>query len=111
MKFSKYINEMANIGKLFSGIENYKFHILQLGNRKLSHGPRVKVFTKGKINDSLLISLGKNISILEEPKTWNISNKDMKKILRFIKHNKDNFLSLWFDLEAAPEDFNWIKIS
>ncbi len=89
------IFEMANIDpKIHKFGIDVKIHILQPGNRKLPHGPRLKIF-KSK-ESSFIITLPKDIrDVKVEGKINIVKNHELKTLIDIAKHYKEAFVSFW----------------
>jgi len=90
-----HIHEMANIDPRTHkfGIDA-KIHILQPGDKKLSHGPRLKIFKRKNI--SFVITLPKSINdigIIGDTGFLNL--KEVNTFIDIAKHYKEAFVSFW----------------
>ena len=83
--------------------QEVKFNILQPGDKKLSHAPRVKVFCKDP-------NTGPNfsISLVEEPSVVAgdifLSSRDLKLVLDHIKKYHEAYLKLWNNAGMDVDD-------
>lgn len=94
------ILEMANFGpkdhKL--GID-IKFHCLQPGNKKLKHGPRLKVF---RGNQEFVLTIENEPKIIGDS-NW-LNKKELEKTIKFVSLNKDAFLKFWNDSSMVASE-------
>tara|TARA_B100000315_G_C14590513_1_gene595499 strand:+ start:1919 stop:2296 length:378 start_codon:yes stop_codon:yes gene_type:complete len=96
---SEDIFEMATFRPDDIGIPvNVKLNILQPGDKKLQHGPRIKVMhISDKEKFSIILSSDdEEIEVVKGHKSF-LKKKDEKILLEFIKKYKNAFLKFWFD--------------
>lgn len=97
--------DMANIGPKAHnfGIE-VKLNILQPGNRKIQHGPRIKVFKIPKISFSVSLNKDENkVKIIGDPLKV-IKRNEVKSLLDKIKKYRMAFLMMWYDQGMTQEE-------
>jgi hypothetical protein len=102
--------DMANIDpKEHQFGVNVKLNILQPGERKYKHGPRVKVFNKDPdINFSVALNKSSDeLKIIGDPAKV-ISWKDLVTLLSKIKKYKMAFLIFWYNRSMSVRE--WKKL-
>ena len=112
MKFKEYkiqsdsITEMANLSKRDHHIDNIKINIRQPG-KSYPHDISVKVFANK--NDYWIIRINRRTGELFEElqPVQSLDVKTKKKVIKFIKLNYLNFVSLWDDSDLAIDDLIW----
>jgi len=114
-KFKKYIEdqqlikeeelilEFATIGpKSHKFGVDVKLHIMQPGDKKLQHAPRVKIIKKG-VNGDMSIRIDNQEVIGDYTKF--MTSKELKIIKSKIVHYKNAFLNFWNDPDMDSDEF------
>jgi len=104
LKEESHLIEMTNIGpKLHRFGIDVTLHLLQVGDFKLSHGPRIKIL-KGK-KELFVITLPKDIRDLKIiGDTDELKSKDIKTLINIAKHYKEAFVSFWCNKYMKVDD-------
>jgi len=102
--FKEFINEMANVPAQGHGFKNIKFHILQPGQRKLSHGPRIKVFAA--MNPHSFYTITMKGKLVKTPSKEFLSDKLLNNIIQHIMTNEGEYLRLWHNPYLDWTDLN-----
>jgi len=96
--FDDFILEMANIGpQLHKFGVNVKMHLLQPGNKQLSHGPRAKFF-KNSIDDGFSISISvesSKIKIVSGEDSKIVSEGEKNVLVEQVKKYRIPLLNFW----------------
>ena len=102
------IMDMANIGPRSHkfGV-NLKMHILQPGNKKIQHGPRVKFFKKGLEFSGFSISLNEDSSKIKfisgSYKTL-INTTELNSLIEKIQKYRIPLLNMWNDPDMTQDE-------
>lgn len=97
------ILEMANIGpKIHKLNVDVKMHLLQPGDRKIPHPPRVKVF-KENPNVSFSLSIEKKPKIVKGSPAF-LNSKQFKEISDFVSRNSRQLLIFWNDSNMSVDE-------
>lgn len=108
--YQKYLNEESHIYEMANidprthkfGID-VKIHILQPGKRKLSHGPRLKIFKKK--NQSFIITLPKDIVNIDiQGDTSFLKQKEVNSLVQIAKHYKEAFVAFWCNDDMSSDE-------
>ncbi len=102
-KEEEYVYEMANISpKSHKFGVNVTLHILQLGDKQLPHGPRIKIM-KGN-NELFIITLPKTGEPRVIGKTTGVKFKDVKTLIDVTKYYREVWLRLWYNNGMSETD-------
>lgn len=98
------IDEMANIGpKSHRFGVDVKLHLLQPGTRKLSHGPRVKVF---RGTDEFVITLNTDPDKMRIIGTSFLNSQETKRVFRNVVKFRSAFLQFWNDPKMDTDELH-----
>lgn len=107
--FEKYededsLLEMSNLGPSDTGLAMTIFVSQNMG---VKHGPRIKVFPRGRVSvdRAISISISGNPRIVAGKLTKDFSKDDIKKSFEFIVKNEKLLLQFWSDLNMGTSDF------
>lgn len=99
--------EMANISSKDTGLSNDNL-IIYISTKQGSHGPRVKVFKKGKPNSTISFSISKEPEILTS-NILKITSKEISEIKYWISINSIELLKLWNANHRTVEIFDVLR--
>lgn len=101
-EFGMPLFEMANIGpKTHKFGIDVKLNILQPGDRKISHGPRIKVFRGDK---DFSITLNKDASKMKIVGKSFLSPKETKTVLTKVSKYRNAFLNFWNNQQMTTDE-------
>lgn len=94
--------EMSNIGPRTHrfGVD-IKLNILQPGDRKIQHGPRVKIF---RGSDEYYITLNKDKSKMKVGGNVFLNKKDANIVFKNVVKYRNDFLKFWNDKEMTSDE-------
>jgi hypothetical protein len=97
--------EMASIGpKLHKFGINVKLHIYQPGDKKIPHGPRIKVYSMNGSED-FSISLSNDASKINHITGASfLSDRELEFLIGKIRKHRASFMKFWNDPKMSVDD-------
>jgi len=96
--FDDFILEMANVGpQIHKFGVNVKMHLLQPGDKQLSHGPRAKFF-KNSIDDGFSISISSTsskVKVVSGEDSKIVSEGEMNTLVEKVRKYRIPLLNFW----------------